>query len=104
MIDSLDSLREEVLARIEKADTEAEIEQIRVQALGRKGKLTLLLRGLKDFPLDERPRAGEQLNLLRQLLEARLQDKLQIVKTRQKEKALREEFIDVTLPGSRWES
>ena len=41
---------------------------------------------------------------MRQLLETRLQDRLQIVKARQKEKALREEFIDVTLPGNRRES
>jgi phenylalanyl-tRNA synthetase alpha chain len=104
MIDSLDSLRDEMLARIEGAGSEAEIEQIRVEALGRKGRLTLLLRGLKDLPADERPRAGEQMNALRQLLETRLQDTLQIVKVRQKEKSLREESIDITLPGNRWES
>jgi phenylalanyl-tRNA synthetase alpha chain len=104
MIDSLDSLREEMLARMEQSGSEAEIEQIRVEALGRKGRLTLLLRGLKDLPSDERPRVGEQLNALRQLLETRLQDRLQIVKAQQKEKALREEFIDVTLPGNRGES
>ena len=103
MIDSLDALREELLAGIEKSDSESEIEQIRVEALGRKGRLTLLLRALKDLPQEERPRAGEQLNALRQLLETRLQDKLEIVKTRQKAKALREDSIDVTLPGNRWE-
>ena len=78
MSDSLDSLREETLARLDKSGSEAEIEQIRVEALGRKGKLTLLLRGLKDLPLDQRRRAGEQLNILRQLLENRLQDRLQL--------------------------
>jgi phenylalanyl-tRNA synthetase alpha chain len=103
MVDSLDALREEMLARIEKSGSEAEIEQIRVEALGRKGRLTLLLRGLKDLPSDERPRVGEQLNALRQLLETRLQDRVQIVKARQKAEALREESIDVTLPGNRWE-
>lgn len=103
MIDSLDTLREEMLGRIEKSGSEAEIERIRVEALGRKGRLTLLLRKLKDLPLEERPRAGEQLNALRQLLETRLQDRFEDVKARQKEKALREESIDVTLPGNRWE-
>jgi phenylalanyl-tRNA synthetase alpha chain len=104
MLDSLDSLRDEILARIEKSGREAEIEQIRVEALGRKGRLTQLLRGLKDLPLDQRPAAGEQLNVLRQLLESRLQERLQVVKGQQKEKALREESIDITLPGNRWES
>ena len=62
MIDSLDALRAEMLARIERSGSEGEIEQIRVEALGRKGRLTLLLRGLKDIPLEERPRAVDQLN------------------------------------------
>ena len=104
MSDSLDSFRQETLARIDESGSEAEIEQLRVETLGRKGRLTLLLRGLKDLAVDERPRVGEQLNHLRELLEARLQDRLQAVKAREKEKALREESIDVTLPGNRWES
>jgi phenylalanyl-tRNA synthetase alpha chain len=104
MSDSLDDLREETLTRIDRSGSEAEIEQLRVETLGRKGRLTLLLRGLKDLAADERPRAGEQLNRLRELLEARLQDRLQAVKAREKEKALREESIDITLPGNRWQA
>jgi phenylalanyl-tRNA synthetase alpha chain len=104
MSDSLDDLREETLTRIDRSGSEAEIEQLRVETLGRKGRLTLLLRGLKDLAADERPRAGEQLNQLRELLEARLQDRLQAVKAREKEKALREESIDITLPGNRWQA
>ena len=104
MSDSLDYLREQTLARIDRSGSEAEIEQLRVETLGRKGRLTLLLRGLKDLAADERRRAGEQLNQLRELLEARLQDRLQAVKAREKEKALRQESIDVTLPGNRWQA
>jgi phenylalanyl-tRNA synthetase alpha subunit len=63
MLDSLDSLRDEILARIEKSGREAEIEQIRVEALGRKGRLTQLLRGLKDLPLDQRPAAAADITL-----------------------------------------
>jgi phenylalanyl-tRNA synthetase alpha chain len=103
MNDSLDALREETLARIESSGNEAEIEQLRVEALGRKGRLTLLLRGLKNLPADQRPRAGEQLNQLRQLLEERLESRLQQVKTVEKEKALRQQTIDITLPGNRRE-
>jgi phenylalanyl-tRNA synthetase alpha chain len=104
MSDSLGCLREETLARVDQAGSEAEIEQLRIETLGRKGRLTLLLRRVKDLPLDQRPRTGEQLNQLRQLIEARLQERLQLIKARQKEKALHEQFIDVTLPGNRWES
>jgi phenylalanyl-tRNA synthetase alpha chain len=100
---SVEALEGEILQRIEQANSEAEIEALRVETLGRKGRLTLLLRSLKDLPAEERPRAGERLNQLRRVLEARLDERLSAVKEQSRERALREERIDVTLPGSRWE-
>lgn len=102
-LESLESLRQETLARIESAGSEAELEKLRVEALGRKGRLTLLLRGLKDLPAEERPQAGERLNQLRQLFEARIDERLRQVRSEAKEKSLREQTIDVTLPGKHWE-
>ncbi|MGH7827557.1 MAG: phenylalanine--tRNA ligase subunit alpha, partial [Candidatus Binatia bacterium] len=73
MNDTLEEVKGEVLARIQHCASEPEIEQLRVETLGRKGSVTLLLRGLKDLPAEERPRAGEQLNRLRQLLEEQIE-------------------------------
>jgi phenylalanyl-tRNA synthetase alpha chain len=103
MNDSLEVFKEEVLDRIQRSGSETEIEQVRVDTLGRKGRLTLLLRGLRDLSAEERPRVGEQLNQLRQLFEESLATRLQQVREQEKERTLREEKIDVTLPGSRWE-
>lgn len=103
MNDSLDVFKEEVLDRIQRSGSETEIEQVRVDTLGRKGRLTLLLRGLKDLSAEERPRVGEQLNQMRQLFEESFATRLQQVREQEKERTLREEKIDVTLPGSRWE-
>ena len=79
MIETLEKLHEEVTGRLERCASEQEIEQIRIDYLGRKGgKLTALLRGLGELPADERPRAGQELNRRRAelegLLEARLED------------------------------
>ena len=101
--DSAEALEEEILQRIERAASEADIETLRLETLGRKGRVTLLLRGLKDLPAEERPRAGERLNQLRRVLEARLDERLSVIKERSRDSALRDERIDVTLPGSRWE-
>jgi len=103
MTESVEALRGEVLDRIQQSSSETEIEQLRVEVLGRKGRLTLLLRGLKDLPAEERPRAGEELNQVRRLVEERLDQRLNVVKREFKERALKEERIDVTLPGTRWE-
>ncbi|MGH7826841.1 MAG: phenylalanine--tRNA ligase subunit alpha [Candidatus Binatia bacterium] len=103
MNDTLEEVKGEVLARIQHCASESEIEQLRVETLGRKGSVTLLLRGLKDLPAEERPRAGEQLNRLRQLLEEQIEERLGHVREQDKHKSIREEWIDITLPGSRWE-
>jgi phenylalanyl-tRNA synthetase alpha chain len=103
MEDALESLKEEVLARIRECASEQEIERVRVDHLGRKGRLTMLLRGLRDLPANERPRVGEQLNAIRQLLEERIEIRIQECREKEKERILREERIDITLPGNRFE-
>jgi phenylalanyl-tRNA synthetase alpha chain len=103
MLDSIEHLRGAVSARVQQCASETEIEQLRVEVLGRKGEVTLLLRGLKDLPAEQRPGAGEQLNQLRQQLEAELQARLAVVKQTARERALKDERVDITLPGTRWE-
>ena len=103
MKESLETLREEVLGRIAHCESEPELDHLRVEFLGRKGRLTLLLRALRDIPPEERPQMGEQLNRLRQLIEERLEARLAGLRASEKERILREERIDITLPGSRWE-
>ena len=49
MNDSLEALQGEVLDRIQQSASEAEIEQLRVEVLGRNGRLTLLLRGVEGL-------------------------------------------------------
>jgi phenylalanyl-tRNA synthetase alpha chain len=102
MNDSLEVLRDEVLNRIQRCGSETELEQLRVETLGRSGKLTLLLRGLRDVAPEDRPSAGEQLNRLRQLFEEQIDLRFQQVKEQAKAKALQAEWIDITLPGTRW--
>src|ERR1043166_6041094 len=103
MNESLEALQGEVLERLQQSTSETEIEQLRVEFLGRKGRLTLLLRGLKDLPAEERPRAGEQLNQVKRILEQRLDERLNVVKEELKARVLGETKIDITLPGTRLE-
>jgi phenylalanyl-tRNA synthetase alpha chain len=101
MNDSLEALQGEVLDRIQRSGSEKELEQIRVETLGRSGSVTLLLRGMKDVPAEERPRRGEALNQLRRTIEERLSERLSAVQQEAKSRALVNERIDVTLPGAR---
>ncbi len=103
MNESLETLREEILDRLGQCDSEQEIDHLRVEYLGRKGKITLLLRGLGKIPPEERPEMGNQLNQLKHLIEEQTEIRLQELKAREKERILREERVDITLPGNRWE-
>ena len=101
MNDSLEALQGEVLDRIQRSGSEGELEQIRVEFLGRSGTVTLLLRGMKDLPPDERPRRGEELNRLRRAVEEQLEQRKKAVREGARARALAAEKVDITLPGSR---
>ena len=101
MDDSLEALQGEVLDRIQRSGSEKELEQIRVETLGRSGSVTLLLRAMKDVPAEERPRRGERLNQLRRAIEDRLAERLRSVQQEAQARALADERMDITLPGSR---
>jgi len=75
MKETIDRLRSAGTVRIEAVDTIAAVEATRVALLGRKGEVTLLLRGLKDVDPADRPTVGAELNRLKvelgDLLDAR---------------------------------
>ena len=77
MIEILEKLHEEVTGRLGHCASEQDVEQIRVDYLGRKGgKLTALLRGLRELPAEERPSAGAELNRRRGEVETLLETRL----------------------------
>ena len=103
MKESLETLQQGVLERIHHCNSETEVEEVRVETLGRGGRLTAMLRGLKDLTAEERPQAGEQLNRLRKLFEEEIEQRFRQIKEQARSKALKGEWIDITLPGTRWE-
>jgi phenylalanyl-tRNA synthetase alpha chain len=85
-------------ALIAAADLEA-LNELKVKMLGRKGDITLLLRGLKDLGAEERARVGKRTNEVKAQLEELIQNRAEELQGLQLQKRLQEESIDVTLPG-----
>jgi phenylalanyl-tRNA synthetase alpha chain len=83
------------------AADERAVEEIRIRYLGRKGRLTALLKGLKDVAAEQRPQLGNLLNTLKDDLEAHLAATLQGFIEKNRQQRLHSEQIDVTLPGRR---
>jgi phenylalanyl-tRNA synthetase alpha chain len=96
----LQSVRESALTTLAQANTEEDVNQIRIEMLGRRGKLTLLLRRVRELPPDERPRAGEQANIVKQELEERIEDRLARLRDDARQQALSQDQVDITLPGT----
>ncbi len=78
----------------------ADLEQIRIQYLGKKGELTSVLRGMGALSAEERPIIGQLANEVRAAIEAELSARAQQAKQKQLEEQLKREKIDVTLPSS----
>lgn len=97
--DTLDQLGLQAEQAIATATSTAELSQVEIEYLGRKGKLTELLRRIGELPKEERPSFGQRANALRDSLTQKIADRRQVLETEERERRLREEAVDVTLPG-----
>ncbi len=97
--EELKRLEKEAFQCLKEVKDISALEELRVKFLGRRGRLTLLLRSLKDIPLEERPRLGDACNRTKALLEEEIELKRLQLKEEERIRGLLKEKIDVTLPG-----
>lgn len=77
----------------------ATLEQLRVQYLGKKGELSLILRGMGKLTADERPRLGAVANQVKDALQSQLDQRRQALQQLEIQSKLAAESLDVTMPG-----
>lgn len=70
--EKLESLKEVTLSKIKESRSINELNQIRVDVLGKKGPITEVLRGMKELSAEERPKVGSYANEIRMRLHKRL--------------------------------
>ena len=99
MKERLEALRREALERLENVSDIRELDELKVQFLGKKGRLTEILRGMGALPAEERPVVGQIANEIRSELERALADKQEALEREATRRRLEQETIDVTLPG-----
>ena len=73
MKDRLEQIKEEVRKQVEAAGTLDKLNEVRVNALGKKGALTEVLKGMKNVAAEERPKIGQMVNDTRAEIEAMLE-------------------------------
>jgi phenylalanyl-tRNA synthetase alpha chain len=101
MLDRLRELEQRALEEFRSAGSARDLEEARVRYLGRRGEVTMILRGLGDLSDEQRPGAGKAANDLRQRLVEAIEAARARLQAAESRARLESEALDVTLPG-RW--
>lgn len=82
----------------------AGLEELRVQFTGKKGELTEILRSMGSLAPEDRPKMGQKVNELRNLIEDAIANKKEELSTLARQAQLAAEAIDVTIPAQKLEA
>tara|TARA_Y100000294_G_C8530301_1_gene326653 strand:+ start:196 stop:1194 length:999 start_codon:yes stop_codon:yes gene_type:complete len=93
--ESVEQLREAAVSALNSADSSEQLESWRVDFLGRKGRLTALLRGLGSLEIEDRKIVGAAANLLRADLDSLYEERERDARSSNAPVG----SLDVTLPG-----
>lgn len=99
MQEKLEKVLAEAKEQLSKATSIAETEEIRVKVLGKKGKLTEILRGMGKLSPEEKKELGMSANKVKSEVGELLSSKMDALKAQAKEAKFNREKIDVTEPG-----
>jgi phenylalanyl-tRNA synthetase alpha chain len=97
----LEEIRNTSLNAVASADTPSDLEAVRVRYLGKKGELTSVLKQMGGLSPEERPQIGQLANEIRELIEEAVESRAEEIKRTQLQAKLREEALDVTIPGKK---
>ena len=103
MKERLEAIKQSALEQINQAQKMENLNDIKVNFLGKKGELTKVLKGMKDVAKEDRPKVGQMVNETRAIIEECLEKERKLLVQKLREEQMKNEVIDVTLPGTRQE-
>lgn len=98
-MEKIQQLKQQAIEFIESATQVEEVNQLRIEYLGKKGHVANLMNLMKELPNEEKPKLGAKVNELKQELTARIDEKMMILKQQAMLENLEKEKIDITLQG-----
>ena len=99
MIDEIKKLKNEIISKIEKANNLKELNDIRVEYMGKKGPITEISSKMRDLSNDEKKEVGLVLNDLRVDINSLLDEKKNKIETEILNEKLKSEKIDISMPS-----
>lgn len=97
----LKELSEEVKERLRRVESVSELSEVRVEYLGRKGKITGILNKVGSLSAEDKPRVGKLANQVKKELNTLIENLETELKSRDRDAELSVSKLDVTLPGAR---
>ena len=101
MKEKLNAIKQSAMEQIENAKDLNALNDIKVALLGKKGELTQVLKSMQDVAAEERPVIGQMVNETRSAIEDLLEQERSILTRKIREEKMKNEVIDVTLPGKK---
>lgn len=101
MKNQLESIRQAAKDALEHVSLIQDLEQLRIQYLGKKGELTAILKQMGKLSPEERPLVGQMANETRAYIEGAIESKKAQLAQKKQQEQLKAEKIDVTLPGNK---
>ncbi len=99
VIERINELESEALAAVSGAGSTGDLESVRLRFLGRSAELTEIKKSIGTLPVEERREVGGAANRVSHALEAAIGSRSEALAGGEREAQLREEAVDVTLPG-----
>ena len=98
-MEEIKKLKTQALSEINSASDLRQLEQIRVDYLGKKGRLTEKLKILGKLPTEERPKAGQIINDVKTKIQDAIELRKKTFEDKKLEDIIEKGHIDVSLPG-----
>lgn len=96
---NLEEIIAEATSLMDSIDDPNELENVKARYLGKSGVLTELLKSLGKLSAEERPAMGSRINEAKNILEATLKNRRNVIQEKELSTKLAEEALDITLPG-----
>lgn len=97
-MEDLESLKTQILQNIAAAADLKSLDEIRVAAMGKKGAVTEMMKGLGALPQEQKIEAGKKLNVLKNEIEQAVSNRREILENEALNQKLATETVDITLP------
>lgn len=101
MKEKLEEIKAEALSKILQAKSLDDLNDVRVNQLGKKGALTGILKSMKDVAPEDRPKVGQLVNEARVEIENALEHAKADMEAKVRDAKMKKEVIDVTLPAKK---